>query len=172
MDSWYYTRKYSVDTIKPGLFVVLKIIIIGNFLTYVTAGVVEGTIGSDGDQTTEGSMSISLPHALFNGISAGDARVSFTAYTTAALFPLASDPSRSDRFELGSPVIGVILTGREVSSLPNNVTIKLPMQDEVCCCQFVLVEWLHSFLFSLILRTLQFQAVYTGISEPEVVFIT
>jgi len=102
--------------------------------------VVEGSIGSDGEQTTEGSMSVSLPPALFNGISAGDVRVSFTAYTTAALFPLASDPSRSDRFELGSPVIGVILTGREVSSLPNNVTIKLPMRNEVCCCQFVMVE--------------------------------
>ena len=94
---------------------------------------VEGSIGSDGEQTTEGSMSISLPAALFNGISAGDVRLSFTAYTTAALFPLASDPSRSDRFELGSSVIGVTLTGREVSRLSNNVTIKLPMRNEVSC---------------------------------------
>jgi len=87
---------------------------------------------SIGEQTTEGNMSISLPPALFNSINTGNVRVSFTAYTTAALFPLASDPSRSDRFELGSPVIGANLNG--VSNLSNNVTIELPMRNEVSCC--------------------------------------
>ena len=93
-------------------------------------------IGSDGDQTMEGNMSIALPPSLFNGISAGDVRLSFTAYTTAALFPLASIPSRSDRFELGSSVIGANVFGYEVSGLSDNVTIELAMQNEVRCCWF------------------------------------
>ena len=93
---------------------------------------VAGSIGSGGQQFTDDSMSLSLPASLFNG--AGDVRLSFTAYSTAALFPLATDPSRNDRFELGSSVIGASVTGRDVRHLSNNVTISLLMRHEVSPC--------------------------------------
>ena len=93
---------------------------------------VAGSIGSGGQQITSSSMSLSLPASLFNG--AGDVSLSFTAYTTAALFPLATDPSRNYRFELGSSVIGATVTGRDVRSLPNNITIRLLMRNEVSPC--------------------------------------
>ena len=85
--------------------------------------------GSIGEPITDDSMSFSLPASLFNGV--GDVSLFFTAYTTAALFPLATDPSRNDRFELGSSVIGATVTGRDVRSLPNNITIRLLMRNEV-----------------------------------------
>ena len=94
-----------------------------------------GSGGSDGDQATNDSMSLSLPASLFNG--ADDVRLSFTAYTTAALFPLATDPSRSNRFELGSSVIGATVTGRDVRRLSNNATIRLIMRNKVSLCQFI-----------------------------------
>ena len=93
---------------------------------------VAGSIGSDGEQITNDSVSLSLPGSLFNG--AGDVSLSFTAYSTAALFPLATDPSRNDRFELGSSVIGASVTGRDVRRLSNNVTIRLLMRNEVSPC--------------------------------------
>ena len=93
---------------------------------------VAGSIGSDGEQITNDSVSLSLPGSLFNG--SGAVNLSFTAYSTAALFPLATDPSRNDRFELGSSVIGANVTGRDVRHLPNNVTISLLMRNEVSVC--------------------------------------
>ena len=102
---------------------------------------VEGSVGSDGDQATDDSMSLSLPASLFN--DADDVRLSFTAYTTAALFPLATDPSRSDRFELGSSVIGATVTRRNVSNLPNNATIRLLMRNEVSFYQCIVCSYVH-----------------------------
>ena len=91
-----------------------------------------GSIGRDGEPIISSSTSLSLPASLFNGV--GDVSLSFTAYSTAALFPLATDPSRNDRFELGSSVIGATMTGRDVRSLPNNITIRLLMRNEVSPC--------------------------------------
>ena len=99
-----------------------------------------GSGGSDGDQATDESVSLSLPASLFNGVAS--VSLSFTAYTTAALFPLATDPSQSDRFELGSSVIGATVTGRDVSNLPNNATIRLLMRNEVSLCQFIVCSYI------------------------------
>ena len=93
---------------------------------------VAGSIGSGGEQIRSNSSSLFLPGSLFNGD--GDVSLSFTAYSTAALFPLATDPSQNDRFELGSSVIGANVTGRNVRPLPNNVTISLLMRNEVSVC--------------------------------------
>ena len=102
---------------------------------------VAGSIGSGGsDDDQADSMSLSLPASLFNG--ADDVRLSFTAYTTAVLFPLATDPSRSDRFELGSSVIGATVTGRNISNLPNNATIRLLMWNEVSFYQCIVCSYI------------------------------
>ena len=103
---------------------------------------VAGSIGSDGEQITDDSMSLSLPASLFNGDVDVSVSLSFTAYSTAALFPLATDPSRNDRFELGSSVVGASVTGRNVTLLSNNVTISLLMQNEVSPCWFIVCSYI------------------------------
>lgn len=68
--------------------------------------------------------SLSLPSGVFQ--ASGTVSLAFSAYSTPSLFPVRDmDPS----FAIASPVLGAIIHDMDTSSLNQNVTITLPIQN-------------------------------------------
>ena len=78
--------------------------------------------------TNSGSASVSLPPGAFTGNNANiqSVGIAFSIYSTPSLFPVTE---MNERIGIASPVVGLLIPMINTSSLDNNVTITLPVQQ-------------------------------------------
>ena len=70
--------------------------------------------------------SLTLPPEVFQNVE-GSARIAFSLYTTASLFPVREE-NFDQRFSIASSVLGVILHEINTAPLAQNVTLILPIK--------------------------------------------
>lgn len=86
------------------------------------------------DDSTAMNISVYLPPAVFENITAPTIGLLFTYYREAFLFPV-SKQSESDSLAAASPVVGISLTGYDISLVSEPIVLTLPLLvvSEILC---------------------------------------
>ena len=72
------------------------------------------------------NISVQLPAEVFANVTGDSAGLLYSLYLTSSLFPIAFD-SRSEGFNVATPVVGAAVSGRNLSNLTSPVVITLPI---------------------------------------------
>ena len=84
--------------------------------------------GSATNNTTAGKTTISIPKRIFSDQMSGgqtEARLVFTTYRNANMFPLKRNENRNSRFQISTAVIGASIAGQSVDQTAENITISI-----------------------------------------------
>lgn len=76
--------------------------------------------------TIRPTISVDLPGEVFTNMTEDTVGLFYSLYLTGSLFPIAHN-SQEDGFSIGSPVVGAVVSGKNVVNLESPVVIKLPI---------------------------------------------
>lgn len=113
-----------------------------------------------------GRISINIPNGIFSDLmentEQSELNLSFVAYSTSNLFPVAQSGSRHHKFQISSMVISASIAGQNITRTSQNMSVSTEIDPVSVVHNSIIVRFHLPLVYSLILRLTNFPNVFSG----------